>query len=859
MKSRFLLMVILAAMGFGLSAQPLHWTESLYDPLLTSTIVKEATLKTEGMYSMKYTYTDPGVVLYKSELFAVTPGLEWNFSVDYLDNDPSGVITARVYFMIDENTQVTPNSVGRFTTANTVDGVDWQTLTLTGGATFVPANATLAYVAVRMSAATAPAWTGTATFYADNLKFTQGTGSTTNLIVNPGFEDWAAPVIVPGSTLPNWTESLYDPLLTSVLVNEPTLKTEGFNSLKYTYTDPGVVYLYSDTIDVTAGEPYNFSCDFYDNDPSGLASTRLWFYTGVPGSAYLSRTETTRTTDMASWQTGTLSGTTPTGATIAYVGIRLAAATAPAWTGTATIYADNFIYTQGAGSSTNLIKNPGFEEWLAPTGAPEFLTYKFEGITPVVVGNIDKNAHTVLLTVPYETDVTGLVSTFTLTEGTSAKVGATEQVSGTTPNNFTSPVTYALTRDAKNQDWVVTVTKPAPTTSKEIITFKFEGLTPAVTGIVDAANKTVSLEVPNATNLAALIPTITLSANATVSPLSGVATDFTSPVTFTVTAQDGSTQAWVVTVTKATAGQTTIFFEDFEKSTLLTPGITLINNDNFPMAVGEERWADSCWVVSTTLRSELAGTQVAMASSFVTMGLSDKVDRWMILPSIALGSNSTLSWQAMSTTTSGNYPDDYTVYIAPVTPGIDPTVAYFEENGNILMNVAPENWSAFVGRPGTGLANRSMNLKNKITPDAPAGWFNRNVYIAFVLNTDLYTNPTTGIPNSTSGGSALAIDNIKVVDVVNTGLQESKPNSLGASVYPNPARNEVNVNFNLQSSGVAQISIRDLTGREVLNFSKKAGLGANELKLDISDLNKGVYMVRTQVNNKLNVTKLIIR
>ena len=213
----------------------------------------------------------------------------------------------------------------------------------------------------------------------------------------------------------------------------------------------------------------------------------------------------------------------------------------------------------------------------------------------------------------------------------------------------------------------------------------------------------------------------------------------------------------------------------------------------------------------------------------------------------------------MSTTTSGNYPDDYTVYIAPVTPGIPPTVAYFEENGNILMNVAPESWSTAVGRPGTGLANRSINLKNKVTPDAPSGWYNRNVYIAFVINTDLYTNPTTGIPNSTSGGSALALDNIKVVDVINTGLADNKLNSLGASLYPNPARNEVHVAFNLQSSGVAQISIMDLTGREIRTFTKSAGSGANNLKMNVSDLEKGVYMVRTLVNNKMNVTKLIIR
>jgi len=860
MKSKLLLIVVFAALGFALSAQPVHWTESLFDPLKTSVIEKETALKTEGMYSLKYTYTDPGVVLYKSEMFAVTPGLAWNFSVDYLDNDPSGVITARVYFMIDATTQVSPNNVGRFTTANTVDNANWQTLTLTGGATpLIPANATLAYVAVRMSAAADPAWTGTATFYADNLKFTQGAGSTTNLIVNPGFEEWTPPVIAPGSTLLNWTESLFDPLKTSVLVNEPGLKTEGFNSLKYTYTDPGVVYLYSDTIHVKAGEPYSFSCDFYDNDPSGLVSTRLWFYDGV-STSYLSRTETIRTSDMTTWQTGTLSGITPDKATIAYVGIRLAAATAPAWTGSATIYADNFKYMQGAGSTTNLIKNPGFEEWKAPSGAPEFLTYKFEGLTPNVAGTIDKAAHTVALTVPYVTDLTALVSTFTLTEGATAKVGTTSQVSATTSNNFSSPVTYTLTSQdgTKTQDWVVTVNKVAPTQGKDIITFKFDGLTPAVTGVVVTGSKTISLEVPNNANVTALVPTITLSPNATVSPASGVAANFTSPVTFTVTAQDGTTQAWVVTVTKAAAGQTTLFFDDFESSPLLKPGYTLINNDNFPMAVGEERWADSCWVVSTTSRPEMAGTHVAMASSYVNMGLTDKVDRWLILPAVTLGSNSTLSWQALSTTTSGNYPDDYTVYIAPAADGITPSVAYFEESANILQIVAPENWSVAVSRPGAGLANRSINLKNKVTPDAPAGWYDKKVWIAFVINTDLYTNPSTGVPNATSGGSALAIDNIKIVNDVITGLG-NKLDAFATTVYPNPAVREVNIAFNAQNSGTAQISIVDMTGREVINVNRNAGSGPNKLKVDVSELTKGIYFVNTRVNNKINVTKLVVR
>jgi len=844
MKSRFLLMIVLAALGLGLSAQPLHWRESSPSTFIPVTIAPDFDNFTEGSKSVKITFTETGTPYYISDTFNVTTGAAYNFSIDVLDNDAGGEVNTRLVFIKSNNT--TTNVTSPTYSSN---DPTWQTLSMTGT---VPAEMVKAYLVVRIYDVSAN-WTGSATFNLDNAKYSEDSG-TTNLILNPGFEAWTPPVIAPGAQPLDWIESSPSTFAPLTVAPEFTNVSYGFVSLKITFTETGTPYFVCDTFDVVAGAPYNLSIDVLDNDAGAEVNTRLVFINANGTTSNV--TSPTYSSNDPAWQTLSMTGTVPADMVKAYLVVRIYDVAAN-WTGSATFLLDNAKYIESAGTD-NLIRNPSFENWTAPSATPEFLTYKFAGLTPNVNGIINKPDHTIALTVPFVTDVTTLVSTYTLSDGAMAKVGATDQVSGTTPNDFTNPVTYNLSKDTTSQDWVVTVTKVAPTTGKDIITFKFESLTPVVTGVVDPANKTVSLEVPNATNVAALIPTITLSPNATVSPLSGVATDFTSPVTFTVTAQDGSTQAWVVTVTKAVAGQTTLFFEDFEKSSLLTPGITLINNDNFPMAVGEERWADSCWVVSTTLRPELAGTHVAMASSFVTMGLSDRVDRWMILPSIALGSNSTLSWQAMSTTTSGNYPDDYTVYIAPVTPGIDPTVAYFEENGNILMNVAPENWSAAVGRPGAGLANRSLNLKNKITPDAPAGWHDRSVYIAFVLNTDLYTNPTTGIPNSTSGGSALAIDNIKVVDIINTGLADNKLNTLGASLYPNPARNEVNVAFQLQSGGTAQISVRDLTGREVLNFSKRAASGVNELKMDISDLKKGAYMVRTFVDNKATVTKLII-
>ena len=82
--------------------------------------------------------------------------------------------------------------------------------------------------------------------------------------------------------------------------------------------------------------------------------------------------------------------------------------------------------------------------------------------------------------------------------------------------------------------------------------FEFGDLTPTVVGDIDATHYTVSSTVPKGTNMKALAPTIMVSAHATVSPVSEASQDFTNPVTYTVTAEDGSTHNYVVTVKVAT-------------------------------------------------------------------------------------------------------------------------------------------------------------------------------------------------------------------------------------------------------------------------------------------------------------------
>ena len=93
-------------------------------------------------------------------------------------------------------------------------------------------------------------------------------------------------------------------------------------------------------------------------------------------------------------------------------------------------------------------------------------------------------------------------------------------------------------------------------TGKAITTFVFGSLTSPVSASIDTVAATVKATLPTGTDLTKLVPTITVAANATVTPASGVVQDFSKPVGYTVTAQNSSIQAYVVTITAAVASTT---------------------------------------------------------------------------------------------------------------------------------------------------------------------------------------------------------------------------------------------------------------------------------------------------------------
>jgi hypothetical protein len=177
-----------------------------------------------------------------------------------------------------------------------------------------------------------------------------------------------------------------------------------------------------------------------------------------------------------------------------------------------------------------------------PKPAPQAKLYAF-GI-PGWPGVIDQATKTVSLTVPFSMNVTALAPTYTVSSGATG-----DKASGST-HDFTTPVIFTLTSSDSlvSTPYTVTVIKAPARTDKELVAF-------GPGAIISGTN--VSWTAPYGSNLAALNPSHVVSVLATGSPASGATVNFTNPVTYTVTAEDGSTQAYTVAAKIAPSPPTT--------------------------------------------------------------------------------------------------------------------------------------------------------------------------------------------------------------------------------------------------------------------------------------------------------------
>lgn len=155
---------------------------------------------------------------------------------------------------------------------------------------------------------------------------------------------------------------------------------------------------------------------------------------------------------------------------------------------------------------------------------------------------------TITVTIPYATDWNTLKSSYTISYDATIAMPHGEDFE----HSETTPIQYTVTAEngKDQQTYSVIVKKVPPATGNEIESFYCGSLE----GTIDNDAKTITLELPEGSTKR-FAPQITISEFAVVEPASGVLQDFTEPVPYTVTAQNGETKRYTVTVTVSTQWQ----------------------------------------------------------------------------------------------------------------------------------------------------------------------------------------------------------------------------------------------------------------------------------------------------------------
>lgn len=137
-------------------------------------------------------------------------------------------------------------------------------------------------------------------------------------------------------------------------------------------------------------------------------------------------------------------------------------------------------------------------------------------------GSIDKATRTIIVRVPETYDISQMsVIKLSLSDGAKSNVNVNDQL------NMSAPQAVHVTNGDVYLDWTI----KAQRDEAKITSFKIND---TYVGTINEDTKTIMVYVPASLDIKNLTPTIAYSENATISPASGIATDFTNPVTYTV-------------------------------------------------------------------------------------------------------------------------------------------------------------------------------------------------------------------------------------------------------------------------------------------------------------------------------------
>lgn len=99
---------------------------------------------------------------------------------------------------------------------------------------------------------------------------------------------------------------------------------------------------------------------------------------------------------------------------------------------------------------------------------------------------------------------------------------------------------------------------------------------------------------------------------------------------------------------------------------------------------------------------------------------------------------------------------------------------------------------------------------------------------------------------------------INVIDPTTVGVEEVKQVT-SFNVFPNPVKNNVNIEFNLVKRSNVEVFVTDLLGNKVaLIVSEEMNAGNNKISYNVSDISSGIYLLSINTDNSIQVKKIVV-
>lgn len=318
-------------------------------------------------------------------------------------------------------------------------------------------------------------------------------------------------------------------------------------------------------------------------------------------------------------------------------------------------------------------------------------------------------------------------------------------------------------------------------------------------------------------------------------------------------------------------GQDTLLYESFNfqnfydnyliSDVVPPPGVTTdslwYSYDADGFADGSSGSRDGGWFAVSPFADVDTLNNVALAANswFSPPGVANN---WLITPNVLLGTNDTLFWRSAPFQTP-RYCDGYQVLIS-TTSNIDyafTDTLFTAAEMTAILGTNDSSFSGYSFSPGF-----VHGLDGTFTQYSDSARF-RGALRPFSKPLDAYANQNVfiAIHHNSDDDNLISIDDVMIRGTKNPnlGIKENKFD-LKLNVFPNPAKDHAQLNFELMDETAVTISVHDITGKLVYSENKGSLLhGRHFASINTAALTKGFYTITIQTINGKSSAKLIVQ